>query len=63
MSERDDLFRKFGPKLLEATFDFILDNVNVLRQNQGMPVLTKDEYMILLSNHVTEIPDYEWMNN
>ncbi|MBA7611856.1 hypothetical protein ES703_19087 [subsurface metagenome] len=62
MEKRDELFRQFGPILLEAIVDFLLDNVNTLRQNQGMTPITKDEYLDQLLNHITEIPPYEWMN-
>lgn len=61
MALRDELFRKFGPLLLEAITDFLLDEVNALRQEQGHPKITKDDYLLLLSNHVTELPDYDWM--
>lgn len=61
MPKRDELFRQFGPLLMEAITDFLLDNVNALRQKQGMPEITKDKYLTLLSNHITELPPYEWM--
>lgn len=62
MEKRDELFAKFGPLLVEAITDFLLDNVNALRQEQGMQPITKDEYLNLLLNHITELPPYEWMN-
>lgn len=62
MSKRDDLFHQFGPLLLEALFDFLLDNVNALRAEQGGPPITKDDYLTLLSNHITELEPYDWMN-
>lgn len=62
MEKRDELFRQFGPILLEAIVDFLLDNVNTLRREQGMPEITKDKYLTLLLNHITELPPYEWMN-
>jgi len=61
MAKRDELFRQFGPILLEAITDFLLDNTNKLRREQGMPEITKDEYLTLLSNHITELPPYDWM--
>lgn len=62
MEKRDELFAKFGPILIEAIVDFVLDNVNTLRRNQGMKEITKDEYLTLLLNHITELPPYEWMS-
>lgn len=61
MALRDELFQQFGPLLMEALFDFLLDNVNALRRNQGMPEITKQEYINLLSNHITELEPYDWM--
>jgi len=61
MSQRDELFQQFGPLLIEAITDFLLDNVNTLRKEQGMKKITKDEYLTLLSNHVTELEPYDWM--
>jgi len=61
MPKRDELFQQFGPLLIEALFDFLLDNVNALRKEQGMPEITKNEYLTLLSNHVTELEPYDWM--
>lgn len=61
MPKRDDLFRQFGPLLIEAIVDFLLDNVNTLRRNQGMPEITKDEYLTQLLNHLTELEPYDWM--
>lgn len=61
MAQRDDLFQQFGPLLIEAIVDFMLDTVNILRQEQGMPEITKDEYLTQLTNHVTELEPYDWM--
>lgn len=62
MAKRDELFRRFGPLLIEAITDFLLDNVNTLRKEQGMKEITKDEYLEQLSNHVTDLPPYDWMS-
>lgn len=63
MSQREDLFRQFGPLLLEATIDFLLDNVNTLRKERGMKEITKDEYLTQLSNHFSELKPYYWMKD
>lgn len=62
MATRETLFRQFGPLLIEAMFDFLLDNVNTLRVNQGMPPITKQEYIELLTNHLSELEPYDWMS-
>lgn len=63
MSLRDDLYQKFGPLLLEAMFDFQLEIANELRKEQGMPIITKDQYMALLANHITKLEPYDWMKD
>lgn len=62
MSQRDELFRLFGPILIEAVTDFLLDNINTLRKEQGMKEITKDEFCTMLLNHVTKLEPYSWMN-
>lgn len=61
MTLRDDFYRRFGPLQAECITDFLLDNVNELKRNQGIPEITKDEYLTLLSNHITELEPYDWM--
>lgn len=61
MALRDEVFHRFGPRLMEAIVDFLLDEVNTLRRNQGMPEITKDEYLTLLNNHASTLPKYDWM--
>lgn len=61
MATRDEVFEQFGPILLEAITDFLLDNVNALRQEQGMPEITKDEYLAQLNSHLSTLEPYDWM--
>lgn len=63
MATRDELFRKFGPKLLEAMFMTLLDEINTLRPGLGQPTITMTDLMNNASNHVTEIPNYKWMSD
>lgn len=62
MPTRDELYRQFGPLLIEAITDYLLENINALRQEQGKPEITKDEFLNILSNHITELEQYDWMN-
>ena len=61
MAKRDELFQQFGPLLLEVLTDFLLDNINALREEQGGQPITKDEYLAQMINHITELEPYEWM--
>lgn len=62
MSQRDDLFSKFGPILLEACCWVLLDFQNELRQEQGMKLLAMDDVLLKLENHLSELEPYDWMN-
>lgn len=61
MSARDDLFQQFGPFLTEALVYLLLDEINILRNNQGLPVITYNELVTKCSNHITELEPYTWM--
>jgi len=62
MSERDELYRKFGPILLEAQTLVLLEQVNMLRVNQGMPEITEQDLIDSLNNHLAELTPYDWMS-
>ncbi len=60
MATRDELFKKFGPKLLEALFLVLLDEINNLRPGQGQPTIEMQDLINAAANHVDTLPDYEW---
>ena len=62
MSGRDDTFQQFGPILLEACCWVLLDYQNELRKAQGMELLTMDDVLLKLENHLSELEPYDWMN-
>lgn len=62
VSEREELYRKFGPLLLEAVILVILENINRLRNEQGMPEITEQDLIDSLENHLGELQPYYWMN-
>ncbi|GAI41099.1 unnamed protein product [marine sediment metagenome] len=61
MAQRDELYRRFGPILLEAVMLVILEHINVLRKEQGMPEITKQDLLDSLNNHLNELQPYAWM--
>ena len=61
MALRDDLMRRFGPKLLEAFARILFDDINRIRSHVGMPGLTWEQFFAEINNHVTEVEDYDWM--
>lgn len=61
MSKRDDVFQTFGPLLTEAIVLVFLQNINVLRKEQGMKIITYDNMLDDLANHHSHLDDYPWM--
>ena len=62
MAQRDEVFRKFGPLLMEALFDEVLDEINALRANAGLPERPKAEFLGSAHNHVNHLKPYDWMD-
>ena len=61
MGQRDDLFVKFGPILLEALVIMIVDEANRVRSELGMQPITKEMFFDEINNHLSELLPYEWM--
>lgn len=61
MAGRNETYRKFGPILLEAVCLVIHDQINLLRQEQGMPNITEQDILDNLNNHLSSLPPYDWM--
>ncbi len=61
MAQRDELYQKFGPILLEAQTLVLLEQINILRLNQGMPEITEQDLIDSLNNHIGTLEPYDWM--
>jgi len=61
MSLRDDTMHMFGPILLEAFALMVLDEVNIIRQQLGLPLRTKQQLLQTINNHTTTLQPYDWM--
>lgn len=61
--QRDELYRHFGPILLEAMVLVLLNQVNILRHEQGMPKITEQDLIDSLNNHLSELEPYDWMGD
>lgn len=59
--DRNDTFQRFGPLLLEAQTLVLLEQINTLRDNQGMPRITMQDLIDSLNNHLSELQPYDWM--
>jgi len=56
MATREELYRKFGPKMIEALIQLLRDKVPELG------AFTSQQIMDALDNKIEAIPDYDWMN-
>lgn len=61
MAQRDELFRIFGPLLLEGFLEMILSEINLLRTNAGLPPRTKQQVYDEIMNHTSTLEPYDWM--
>ena len=61
MADRESTYRKFGPILLESMCLVLLENINELRENQGMPEIAEQDIIDQLNNHLGELQPYDWM--
>lgn len=61
MADRNDTYRQFGPILLEAQTLVLLEHINLLRKEQGMPYITEQDLIDSLNNHLSELQPYSWM--
>lgn len=59
---REELYRRFGPKLLEAIVLLVKDEINLLRTQHGLPARTNQQIIDALESKLSNIPDYDWMD-
>lgn len=62
MAQRDDLFRKFGPLVVEGLVLITKDEINLLRDLHGLAARTNEQIMTALENKLGSLPKYDWMN-
>ena len=60
---REELYRAFGPKLIEAIVRITLEEINKLRAVNGLSEYSNEQLITAISNELKEIPDYSWMEN
>ncbi len=58
---REELYRMFGPKLIEAIVLVIKDEINLLRTQHGLPERTNEQIVGAIGNKLNSIADYDWM--
>lgn len=62
MAIRDDTYEEFGPMLLEALIDTMLDEINFLRTALDLPLRTKEYFLGRSNNNQDHLELYDWMD-
>ena len=60
MSQRDELFRCFGPRLIEAFMLVSLDETNRLRAKLNMPLVNQLELLLQMQGKLAMLAPYVW---
>ena len=61
MANRESLYIRFGPQLIEALALVIRDEINVLRVLAGKSERTKQQIIDAVSNKLDTLQEYDWM--
>lgn len=61
MAQRDDTYHKFGPLLMEALFDTMLEEINELRALHSKQPRTKAYFLGKSNNSQNHLDPYDWM--
>jgi len=61
MVTREDLYRRFGPLIVEALVLITKDEINILRQEAGLSERTNQQIMNALENKLNSLTKYDWM--
>lgn len=60
VAKRDKYYGKFGPRMIEATINTILKEINRLRVEVGLTERTKAEMLNALETEYKSLPDYDF---
>jgi hypothetical protein len=59
---RDELYKMFGPVLIEAIVLIIKDEINILRSQHGLPERTNQQIVDVIENKISKLSRYNWMD-
>lgn len=58
---REQLYQRFGPKLIDALVQVMLDEINLLRTEHNLVARTGEQVINAIANKLENIPNYDWM--
>lgn len=62
MATREDLYRKFGPLMIEALMRLVFSEINILRQAAGLQARTVQQGLDALETQLGNLSKYDWMD-
>jgi len=62
IDQRNRLFQKFGPLVLEAVVLAVVVAINELRVKAGLAPYTPAQVMTVIENHLLALEKYPWMD-
>lgn len=57
----DQIYSKFGPKLVHAVVLVIKDEINLLRAEHSLSARTNQQLIDAVNTELSGISDYDWM--
>lgn len=61
MATREDLYRQFGPMMIEAVVRLVFSEINILRQQAGLQARTVQQGIDALEAQLANLERYDWM--
>ena len=61
MADRHDVYKQFGPLLVEAVADLLLGEINVLRAKLGLPEHSKKKMLKAIDDRLKTVTKLNWM--
>ena len=59
---KEQLYQHFGPKLIDALAQVMLDEINLLRTEHELPLRNAQQVVDAIADKLENIPHYDWMN-
>ena len=60
---RAQLYRKFGPMLIEAIVLVIKDEINILRAQHSLAERTNQQLVDAIETKLADVNEYDWMKD
>jgi hypothetical protein len=62
MATREELYRAFGPKLIEALALVVKEEINIVRASASLPERTNQQIVNAIEIKLQSIPNFPWQD-